>query len=151
MLGQREVRKWVTTAVSGALASDKPDEITKLSLLRAKFSENLAASFEMAIHAQSLFLMGLFSILDVVLEMPMYRALEIVKVTEKIAEALIDGTGEYGAVLKFVLAYESADWNEVSRLAVLNRLDVEKIFDAYINAARWYGEVVKVDEPAASE
>ena len=42
MLGQRELKKWINTAVANALYADKPNEVTRLSLLRAKFAENLA-------------------------------------------------------------------------------------------------------------
>lgn len=142
LLGQMEARKWVITAVSGVLASDKPDEITKRSLMRAKFAENLAPHFHMADHAQSLFMMGLFSILDVVLDMPISRALEIIVVSENISEALIHRKGEYGNVMTFITTFENANWNEVSRFMILNRIGSENVFHAYINAAQWYGSII---------
>lgn len=142
MLGQAEVRKWVTTATSGLLADDRPDEMTKLSLVRAKFAENMAPQFEMAIHAPSLFLMGLFSILDAVLEVPMEEALKIVKVSDKIHDALVGLKGDFARVLSFIYAYESANWNEVCRLIVLNNLNPSEIFKAYIETVRWYDSVV---------
>ena len=71
MLGQRELKKWINTAVANKLYADKPNEITRLSLLRAKFAENLASSFGLAAQGSELFLMGLFSVLDVILEKPM--------------------------------------------------------------------------------
>jgi len=145
MLGQSEVRKWVTTATTGLLAEDKPDELTRLSLIRAKFAENLSKSFEMAIHAPGLFLMGLFSILDVVLEMPMVEALKIISVSENIYDALIFNEGNYAMVMNFIKVYESADWSEVNRLMTIHNLDVEKIFHAYIEAIRWYATIVSAD------
>lgn len=42
MLGQRELKRWINTAVTKELCSDSPNEITRLSLLRAKFAEELA-------------------------------------------------------------------------------------------------------------
>ena len=44
MLGQAELRKWINTAVVNELYADKPSEITRLSLLRAKFAEKLAGT-----------------------------------------------------------------------------------------------------------
>jgi len=150
MLGQTEVRKWVTTATSGALADDKPDEVTKLSLMRAKFAENLAPYFEMAIHQPSLFLMGLFSVLDVILEMPMENALNIVTVSDKIHQALVDLKGDFAKVLSFIYTYEAADWNELNRLMILHNLNVDDIVNAYIEAAKWYSTIV-ADDPAEAE
>ena len=75
MLGQRELKKWITTAVAKELCFDKPNEITRLSLLRAKFAENLAPTFGLAMKSEELFLMGLFSVLDIILSKPMNEAL----------------------------------------------------------------------------
>jgi len=149
MLGQTEVRKWVTTATSGLLAEDKPDELTRVSLMRAKFAENLAKQFEMAIHAPALFLMGLFSILDVVLEMPMREALDIVAVSETIHDALVFGEGDFYNVLKLIKAYESADWSETNRLMTIHNLQVENIFDAYIDTVKWYSSITAETEEDA--
>ena len=146
LLGQKEVRKWVTTATTGLLAEDKPQEITRISLLRAKFSENLARHFEMGIHAPGLFLMGLFSILDVVLEMTMQNALKAIPVSDAISEALINQEGDFAAVLNLVLSYEIADWSETKRIMALNNLKVEDVFKAYINAVQWYDTIASAAE-----
>lgn len=145
MLGQKEVRKWITTAVSGLLAGDKPDEITKLSLMRAKLAENLSAKFEMAVHAESLFMMGLFSILDVVLDMPLQEVFKIINVSDKIYDALVNMNGEFAKILEFIYTYETADWNEVSRLMIINNLSSEEIFDAYTEATLWYSSIISTD------
>ncbi|MCL2398641.1 MAG: HDOD domain-containing protein [Defluviitaleaceae bacterium] len=151
MLGQTEVRKWVTTATSGLLADDKPDELTRLSLVRAKFSENLSRHFEMAIHAPALFLMGLFSILDIVLEMSMAEAFKIISVTENIYDALVFGEGDFAKVIHFVKAYEAADWSEVNRLMTLHKLNVEDVFHAYMDTVRWYSSITKPEAAEAEE
>ena len=54
MLGQKELKRWINTAVVNQLCSDKPNEITRLSLLRAKFAENLAPAFELGGKASEL-------------------------------------------------------------------------------------------------
>ena len=151
MLGQTEVRKWVTTATSGLLADDKPDELTRMSLIRAKFSENLSRHFEMAIHAPALFLMGLFSILDVVLEMSMAEAFKIISVTENVYDALVFQEGEFAKIIHFVKAYEAADWSEVNRLMTLHKLDVEDVFHSYMDTVRWYSSIAKVDSDDDNE
>ncbi|MCL1997214.1 MAG: HDOD domain-containing protein [Turicibacter sp.] len=146
MLGQIEVRKWVITATTGLLAEDRPDELTRISLVRAKFAENLARCFEMGIHAPSLFLMGLFSILDVILELPMAEALKIISVTERIHSALVFGEGDFAIVLKFIKAYEAADWSEVIHLMAVHDVDAESVFDAYIETIRWYSSIINLEE-----
>lgn len=141
MLGQKELKKWINTAVTNELCADKPNEITRLSLLRAKFAENLAPVFEMAIHSSELFLMGLFSVLDIILEKPMEEALEMVKVSRNIREALVDHKGDLSQVLDFVIQYEKASWQEVSRQMVLKNIEIDQVYDAYTKSLRWYRDL----------
>lgn len=142
MLGQKELKKWINTAVANALYADKPSEITRLSLLRAKFAENLAVPFGLQGKADELFLMGLFSVLDVILEKPMEEALEMVMVAGEIREALINGDGALAPVLDLLVHYETASWQEVSRQLLLAGIGVECISEAYEKTLVWYRELM---------
>lgn len=142
MLGEKELRKWLTTAVAGELYMDKPNEITRLSLLRAKFAENLAPVFSLAAQASELFLMGLFSVLDVILDMPMEDALKVVQVSKNISDALVNRTGKFASLLDFILQYENANWQEVSRLMIVDDIDMQKVYDAYNKSLQWYRDTM---------
>jgi len=144
MLGQKELKRWINTAVTNKLCEDSPGEVTRLSLIRAKFAENLAPLFEEAGQSQELFLMGLFSILDVVLNKPMEEALKIVRVSKAIEQALTKGEGEFGKILKFMRAYEDANWTEVSRVMVLDKIDMDATYQAYLDALKWYRTIYAV-------
>lgn len=141
MLGQRELKKWINTAVANQLYADKPNEITRLSLLRAKFAENVAPLFEMNMHASELFLMGLFSVLDLILNRSMEEALQMVKVSREISSALIDGKGVFAPVLDFILQYENASWQEVSRVMLMKDIEMDKVYDAYVQSLKWYRDL----------
>ncbi|MDR2771810.1 MAG: HDOD domain-containing protein, partial [Clostridiales Family XIII bacterium] len=140
MLGQTEIRKWITTAVARLLGAERPDEVTRLALIRARFAEWLALKFSMEKESKSLFLMGLFSVLDAILDMPIDEALDMVRVSEDIREALVERTGRYSTIFQFILEYEAANWNVVSRLLILNDLETEDIYQAYVNAMVWYSD-----------
>lgn len=145
MLGEKELRKWLITAVAGQLYTDKPNELTRMSLLRAKFAENLAPIFSMAIQSSELFLMGLFSVLDVILDMPMKDALETIKVSKNISDALVYHKGIFAFPLEFILQYENANWQEVSRLMIVHNIEMQPVYDAYLNALRWYRDTIFAD------
>lgn len=138
MLGQKELKKWINTAVVNELYSDKPSEITRLSLLRAKFAEYLAPVFEMNAKADELFLMGLFSVLDVIMEKPMEEALQMVRVAGDVSEVLIKGTGKLAPVFDLMKQYETANWQEVSRQLLLGKKDAAPVNEAYVKALSWY-------------
>lgn len=145
MLGQRELKRWINTAVVNQLYSDKPNEITRLSLLRAKFAENLASAFGLAAKKEELFLMGLFSVLDVILDKPMAEALDMIKLAKEIKDALVDGTGELANVREFIIPYETADWTEVSRLMIINKIDEDVVSKAYMDSLTWYRDLMIVE------
>ncbi|MCM1049419.1 MAG: HDOD domain-containing protein [Clostridiales bacterium] len=145
MLGQKELKKWINTAVANEMCADKPNEITRLSLLRAKFAENMAPIFELAGFSQELFLMGLFSVLDLILDKPMAEALNMVKVSKNIRDALVEDKGEFAPVLDFIIHYESASWQEVSRQMVLKNIDIDAVYEAYIQSLKWYRDLFLAD------
>ncbi len=141
MLGQRELKKWTTAAVTKELCQDKPNEITRLSLLRAKFAENLAPVLGMAMKSQELFLMGLFSVLDLILNKPMEEALSMLKVSKDIQDALIHNKGRFALAYDFIRQYENANWQEISRIMLLNNIDMDQVYDAYRKALEWYRDL----------
>ena len=138
ILGQKEVKRWATAAISIQLAADKPNEISKLSLIRARFAENLAGVFEMGIFAPSLFMMGLFSLLDIILDKPMAEAAKEVSFDEKVREVLVDKTGEFHKIMELMHAYEHADWDAIAIKMVQYDLEIDEIVAAFIEALQWY-------------
>jgi len=144
ILGQRELRKWITTAVVGQLCTDKPNEITRISLLRAKFAEYIAPSFELALNGKELFLMGLFSVIDIVLDMPMDKALQTVKVTGDIENALVRNQGRFAPVLDFVKTYETADWQKIAFLLITYNISADDISKAFRDSIKWYSDLISV-------
>ncbi len=141
LLGQKEIRRWLNTTLFNELAAGKPNEITRLSLVRARFAENIAAAFDYAMRKDELFLMGLFSLLNLILDMPMEKALEQVGVSAEIKKALVNGDGIFAPQLEFLLSYEAGDWQEVSRLMVLHDIEMHIVYDAYVEALKWYGDM----------
>ena len=143
MLGQIETRKWIVAAVSAYLADDKPNEITKLSLTRAKFAENLAHYFEIKSDEHSLFLMGLFSLIDVILDMPMDLALKEIAVAPSIHAALTNQEGKFLDILNLIKSYERANWEKVSYILLLNNINTESLNKAFVDSMLWYKELLE--------
>lgn len=146
MLGQKDLTRWIQTTVIEKLCSDKPNELMRLSLLRAKFAENLAPVFGMAMRSQELFLTGLFSILDIILDCSMEEALSMVRVSGKIRTALLERTGSLAEVLHFIVKYESAEWQEVSRQLVLKNIEIPDVSHAWVSSLQWYAKLIAMNE-----
>jgi len=155
ILGQKEVKKWANIAISIGIGEDRPSEITRLSLIRAKFAENLASAFELGIKSGSLFIAGLFSLLDVILQMPLEKAIDEVAASGEIRDALVEKKGQLAEVLKLIFAYEHADWHNASLIMVRNGVDIEELTSAFFDSLVWYRQLLDAieedDEEAALE
>ncbi len=142
MLGQKELKRWITTAAISELCTDKPSEIMRISMLRGKFAENLSAAFKLGEHSSEAFIMGMFSVLDVVLETTMEDALSKVKVSNDVRMALLQREGCFSSLYDFILQYEKASWQEVSRQMILLDIDMNTLYNAYIDALAWYRKLM---------
>lgn len=141
ILGQKELKRWINTVITKELCADRPNEISRLSLLRAKFAECLAPSFGLAMKSSELFLMGLFSVLDIILNMTMEEALKKVNVSKEISDALVYHEGEFAMLYDFIVAYENADWQEVCRQLIVKEINVNTVYEAYTETMCWYKDM----------
>lgn len=141
ILGQKELKRWINTVITKELCADRPNEISRLSLLRAKFAECLAPSFGLAMKSSELFLMGLFSVLDIILNMTMEEALKKVNVSKEISDALVYHKGEFAMLYDFIVAYENADWQEVCRQLIVKEINVNTVYEAYTETMCWYKDM----------
>ena len=131
--------KAIKTTVSLLLLSnidDKPHELLTTAMIRAKMSEQIA--IEMGYReAQKFFLVGLFSVLDVLLDRSMRELLQDLPLQEDISKALLGQGGILGTIISCVLAYERGKWNEIKALG----LDDVLVIEAYLNAISWANDM----------
>lgn len=140
-LGTLEIKKWVSLIALKGIGDENLDEIVRISLVRAKFFELLASYLELEDSKEQLFLMGLFSALDILMNRPMPEILKEISVCEQIYGALINKEGGFGLAYKLILAYEKADWELVTVL--LENLEIEQtlITKAYLEAVTWCNQL----------
>jgi c-di-GMP-related signal transduction protein len=139
ILGELGLRRWAALATLPMMAEDKPGEVVTLSLLRAKFCESLAQLAGISLGNEA-FMMGMFSLLDALIDKPLGEALSQVSLETRVTEALL-GTSSNGEVLdsiyRLVRSYESGDWDQVEELARTCHIPVEAVGNAYVEAAQW--------------
>jgi len=137
LLGERELRKWIAVVSVGVLADGKPDELMVVPLVRGRFCELLAPLAGMPGHANDLFLMGLLSVMDAILDQPLDSILAELPVRGEIKDALLARTGMYWQLLELATAHERADWEKVSVLASETEMNEEKVSALYVSAVDW--------------
>jgi c-di-GMP-related signal transduction protein len=140
-LGERELRKWASLVTLTMLASDRPSEIVVTSLVRAKFCEGPAAPANMGSWSSELFLAGMFSMLDALIGRPIAELMESLNLSQEIRIALTVGGNRHSDVLDLALAYERANWEDVSVRAVELSIPEEVVPGVYRQSVEWADEI----------
>ena len=142
MLGEREIRKWISLVATIGAGRDKPGELVQSALIRARFCELL--SQQIGGKNADDFLLGLLSLMDAILGMTMADLLKRVPVEHEIKAALSGMPSRLLPLYKLVLAQESADWERCHQLAAQLHLAENDVAQAYLHALKWARDVAPV-------
>ena len=139
MLGEREVRRWVRLVATLTIAENRSSELIVSAMLRARFCELLAARVP---HGESdLFLMGLFSMIDAILEIPMNRVLEAVPVDHETKAVLLGEPSKLGPLYQLMLSHESGDWETAAEKSRELGLSESEAAEAFWQAMQWARQI----------
>ena len=139
IIGEQGIRHWIALAAVPALAKEKPKELVTHTLVRARFCERLA---ELAGIRESgrAFLMGILSLLDVLLGVPLDEALGQIAVDSQIRGALLRTAPEHDAfrlIHTLVCNYEKGAWSSVDALHPELQIKPFAIGEAYADSILW--------------
>jgi c-di-GMP-related signal transduction protein len=139
MLGEREVRRWVRLVAAVGAGQEKTSDLVLSALVRARFGELLQP---LVPHGDSdLFLLGLLSLLDSMLEMPMSDVLDRVPLDHETKAVLLGKPSALRPVYQLMLAHESGEWEAATQLSAHFHLDSEEVAGYYWRAQQWAREV----------
>ena len=146
LLGEKEVKKWASLVVLVSMAEDKPEELVTQAIVRAKLCESLAASAGLGHRVEDLFIMGMFSLIDAILDRELAEVLEELPIASDIKAALLDGNNSLQNVYQYVLAYEAADWGKLSMQAAKLGMDESLLPQLYLDAVNWVHQSLNTGE-----
>ncbi len=139
LLGLKSVRTWASIVALSAAASDKPNELVKQSLVRGRFLEQLAEKSGQGKHRSDYFVLGMFSLLEAMLDQPMHEAIADLSLPEVVRRGLLDRTSELGRFIQLVEAIEQGDWEQIETLiAPIEEMNVPSL---YLQAIFWADEL----------
>ncbi len=142
-LGEENLKKWIAMLALRGIASDKPLELVRISLIRAEFGELICPYLLPKRDVRHVFLVGLFSLLHIALEKSKEELLEEIPVADDIRLSLLTKTGPHSDLLKFYSDYEYSNWEEISEFGAKNNLSDKLISESYIRAVKWYNELAE--------
>jgi len=139
MLGERETRRWVRLVAAVGAGQEKSSDLVLSALVRGRFGELLSPRVP---HGESdLFLLGLLSLIDAMLEMPMEEVLEKIPLDHATKAVLLGQPSELRPVFQLMLAHESGEWHAAAELSQRLHLDSEDVAAYYWQAQQWAREV----------
>ncbi len=144
LLGLKEIRSWVSLLSISSMANDKPAELVVSSLIRARLCEQLAGPSRMSERKSDLFLMGLFSLLDVIMSRPLDEILHEITVEDDVFAALTGTDNPLRSVLLLVIAMEKGEWETVTHLTAETRIDEQVLPNAYLEAVTWAQDIYRL-------
>jgi c-di-GMP-related signal transduction protein len=150
LLGEANIRHWVALAALSTMAAGKPSELITHSLVRARFCERVAQMARIPEYKLG-FLMGLFSLLDALIDMPLQEALNQVSVVPAIARPLLGVSQEhdaFGDVYELVRRYEVGEWTTVAAMASKLKIEASAVSEAYAEATLWAQQALHANDRA---
>jgi len=142
LLGEREVVQWASLLTMRELGGNKPDELIALSVTRAKLGELLAPKVGIAARAADIFFMGLFSLIDSLVDRPLAEVLRYLPLASDVKGALLGEDNLLGTILRLILAYEKGEWNDFAILAQRLQLSEAEVPAVYFQALLWADEFI---------
>lgn len=137
LLGETAIRKWVSLTAFSEMGKDKPAEVIALAATRAKFCEAVAPVVGHYERKEELFMIGMFSMLDAILDRDISELLHEMPLAEDVKEALTGTDNKLHDIYQYILAYESGNWHRVWTYAAKLATEEDLLPHFYLEAVSW--------------
>ncbi len=138
LLGIDNLKNWITLILMSKIIDSKPTELILIGMIRGKMCEILAEKYFSKVKHQ-MFIIGLFSVLDALMDQPLIDLLDTVILSTEIKLALLDYAGIQGEIYKYVLQYEKCNWNELNN----SDINAAEFIQSYLTAVNWADQSMK--------
>jgi EAL and modified HD-GYP domain-containing signal transduction protein len=138
LVGLEKMRSWANLIILSGF-EETAQEIIATGAIRARMCDQLANSMRLP-HPEQYFLVGLFSVLDAMMDRPMPQLLSTLSLSDEINDALLEHKGKLGTVLRWVQEYERREWNDVEAQAQLAK---QMMQETYRDAVNWSTSIVR--------
>lgn len=136
LLGYAPLYRWLSVLLATASDNAQSQVLMQTAIMRGRFAEMLGHGLLPKSEAENLFVAGMFSLLDLLLGIPMEEVLASVQLPEAIMEALLSRSGMYGPFLALAEACESSD-HDIEALANALFINSKQVNEAHLAALDW--------------
>ncbi|NOU49657.1 HDOD domain-containing protein [Pseudoalteromonas sp. JBTF-M23] len=143
-LGNQELKKFLSLMFAAQISPDKPAELIKMSLTRARFCEQLALNANSKKYVGPAFLTGMMSLIDAIRDDSMENIMGHLPLVDSIKQALVVREGPLAHLLLIVQSYEQADWLTAQKQCRALNINPEILPLIYNDALSWCDEQMQV-------
>ncbi|MDB5888602.1 MAG: hypothetical protein JWM03_1474, partial [Rhodocyclales bacterium] len=136
IMGQAQLDRWLTLMMLGGGLGGN-GAVLEAALVRARFMELLGQGYRGEDTGDRLFVLGLFSMLDIALKVPLEEAIRPLNLPTQMREALLEQKGTLGNFLALAEASQNGETQRVMQHAVALGLTVRKVNARHIEALTW--------------
>lgn len=141
LLGYRQLYRWLSLLLLTADGKAPNAVLARTALARGRLTEMLGQERLSGHERDNLFIVGLFSLIDAILGVPMSKAIDTLGLPDNIREALLFRKGMYGTYLDLAEACEYGNWRQLDKLAQKIGLTAQQVNEAHLRAIGWAMEV----------
>lgn len=148
-VGRQELYRWVTLLLFNGEEGNRLDDAQRENALaRARLVETLAEGRMSRQECDEAFVVGILSVVDALMGMPMPDVLAQLSLPEVMSEALLHRRGRYAPYLKLAIACEEGDQASIEALAAECGLEVDTVNQRHIDALTWSLSFIEALEEA---
>ena len=137
LLGEGPLRKWASIVAFSALAEDKPTELLVTCLARARFCELMAPEIGLKGRKLDMFLMGLFSAVDALMDQPLDLLISQIPIPDDVSAALLGANTLLGRAYRLVLAFERSSAPLIDATAKTLNVPTQQAADLFCASLKW--------------
>jgi EAL and modified HD-GYP domain-containing signal transduction protein len=137
LMGEKQLKQWASLVALTSLGEDKPSELVTLCLVRARCCEVLCPLMDLKGRELDLFLLGLLSAVDALLDRPLNEVLSEMPVAHDVKAALLGSTTLLGSVYGLVIACERGNRRLITALSSKLGISEEKVGRIYCESMLW--------------
>ena len=141
-IGDTELKKFIALLALADLSQNKPSEIMRLSLIRARFCEQLSLFLHISDNPPKAFLTGILSMIDGILDRDLSSVLDLIPIHQDIKCALLTQNSQLTDILTLSKVIERGQWQQTEKLVEKLQVSDEKVHEMQMNAINWADEML---------
>ena len=137
ILGLKKLFRWAALLLTTSRTDGSPPAVGQTAVVRGRLMELLTSELLPPEECDNAFVVGVFSLLDVMLGQPMEKALASVALPQPVIDALVHNSGVFAPFLELTRACESGDEESFARAANALQLSYHQVNWAHLQALAW--------------